>query len=72
MKKTLGLEIRKSRKQAGITATELARRLGVSRRTIGYWERGLRFPETKRILLLCNILGKNVNDFLIYKIEDKN
>ena len=72
MKKTLGLEIRKARTRAGITCTELARRVGVSRRTIDYWERGARFPDTKRILILCNILGKNVNDFLIYKIEDKN
>ena len=72
MKMTLGLEIRKARLKAGITETELARRLGVSRKTVYFWERGLRFPETKRILLLCNILGKNANDFLIYKIEDKN
>jgi DNA-binding XRE family transcriptional regulator len=46
------LSLREARRQANLTQAELARRLGVSARTIQHWESGTTEPQLrhKRIL----------------------
>lgn len=41
------LDIKKIRTDLGVTQAELAKRLGVSERTVQNWESGTTIPETK-------------------------
>ena len=48
----IGADIRRSRRRAGATQRELARRLGVDRTTLGKWERDEAFPSPRGIRAL--------------------
>lgn len=71
-----GEEIRKKRKELGITQKELAEKLGVSFQTINGYENGKKIPDTK-IDLLKSILYQKFDTNLLsepnseYKIIDK-
>lgn len=45
------------RKLKGITQEELADTVGVSRQSVSKWETGDAFPETDKIIQLCDIFG---------------
>ena len=57
MKNYIGNKIKELRKQAGLTQSELAARLGVSSSSVGMYEQGRREPDNDMILKLCNIFG---------------
>jgi transcriptional regulator with XRE-family HTH domain len=68
------LEIKKRRKELGLNQSELAKKLGVSTKTISNYENGEVIPSSKKELLLA-ILGNNdinqsdinyINDVIIY------
>ena len=46
-----GLDIKEIRAHLGVTQAELAKRLGVSERTVQNWESGTTIPESKHALL---------------------
>lgn len=46
-----GEQIRAARERAGLTQEELGRRLGVSMRTVGNWERGQTVPRNRMAAL---------------------
>ena len=52
------LEIKKRRKELGLNQEDLAKKLGVSLKTISNYENGEVIPDTKQALLL-EILGNN-------------
>lgn len=61
----IGDKIRLSRKKAGITQKELAERVGVTTRSIQYYEGNIRKPQTTEIIIkLAAALGQDVNYFL--------
>lgn len=45
------------RKREGISQEELAEKLGVSRQAVSKWETGDAFPETEKIIMLCDRYG---------------
>ena len=45
------------RKLKGITQEKLADTVGVSRQSVSKWETGDAFPETEKIMQLCDIFG---------------
>lgn len=49
----------------------LARAIGVSKQTIYWWEHNLRSPDYRHLVLLSNVLAVNVEDLVIYKMNDK-
>ena len=52
-----GDRLRECRENRGITREELATRLGISRNTLGRWERGERWPRSLELVYeLANIL----------------
>ena len=53
-----GDRLRECRENRGIKREELATRLGISRNTLGRWERGERWPRSLEMVYeLANILG---------------
>ncbi len=54
------LEIKKRRKELGLTQAGLAKKLGVSLKTVGNYEKGGEIPETKQALLLEILSNKTL------------
>ncbi len=50
------MDIRKKRKNLGLTQIELAIRVGVSLMTIQLWERGVTTPAEENAIKLKNVL----------------
>ena len=57
------INIKESRKKLGLTQDELAKQLGVSRRTIQNYEKGEVIPETKREILFKSLKINLPNNF---------
>lgn len=57
------LTIKAARVNANLTQEELAKRVGVSKDTVGKWERGTSFPSVLKIPLIekaCNIKYEDI------------
>lgn len=52
------------RSQFGITQSELAKRLGVTRSSVNAWELGFATPQLKHIVEMANIFGITVDGLL--------
>ena len=59
-----GEMIRTARVKAGMTQTEIARKLNVKQGTVGAWEIGYSFPRPKSMVRLCEILKIPVDELL--------
>lgn len=67
--------LKKIRKEKGISQEELATRLNVVRQTISKWEKGLSVPDAERLIKLSEILETSVGTLLGDTMEaaaDKN
>lgn len=53
--------LRYLRKRDKITQEELADRLGVSRQSVSKWETGEAYPETDKLIALCDIFGVSLD-----------
>jgi len=60
----LGNNIKALRKQAGLTQTELADKLGVTEQTISKWENDKCYPDVSLLPLVANIFGCSVDAIL--------
>ena len=45
------------RKQLGLTQEKFAEKLGVSRQSVSKWESGTAYPETEKLLIMCDMFG---------------
>lgn len=52
------------RKRDKITQEELADRLGVSRQAVSKWETGEAYPETEKLIVLCDYFRISIDSFL--------
>ena len=52
------------RQHYGVTQEALAEQLGVSRQTVSKWEAGINFPETDKLLTLCDLYHTNLDDLM--------
>lgn len=57
-------KIREIRKKMGLTADELAEKVGVHKNTLLHWERGDNDITSKKLVLLAHALSCSVNDIL--------
>ncbi len=57
-------KIKSLREKKGLTQSELARRLGITRSSVNAWEMGISVPSTQYIVELANIFGVS-SDFLL-------
>ena len=55
---------KKARLVAGLTQTELAKRLGVSCASVSQWENGNNLPSVKRLQTVAETLGTSVDKLL--------
>lgn len=52
------------RKRDKITQEELADRLGVSRQAVSKWETGEAFPETDKLIMLCDMFNVSLDELV--------
>lgn len=64
------LKMKFARMEQDISQIELAKRIGVTRQTIGMIEAGDYNPSLKLCLAICRELGKTLND--LFWEEDEN
>lgn len=57
-------KIRMLRERGGMTQSELARRLGITRSSVNAWEMGLSIPSTQYVVELAGIFGVST-DYLL-------
>lgn len=62
---TTGQKINELRRKNGMTQEELAERLGVTRQAVSKWEQDLAFPETEKILQLCQLFHMSADELLL-------
>ena len=60
----MGFRIRKHREQAGLSQAELARRVYVSRQTVGNWEAGRTLADVQSLALLARVFGTSVDELI--------
>jgi len=65
----IGRYLKKCRKDAMMTQTELANALGITFQQIQKYERGANRIAASRLWDLCKVLGKTPNDF--FNIEEE-
>lgn len=52
------------RKRDKITQEELADKLGVSRQSVSKWETGEAYPETDKLITLCDLFGVSLDELM--------
>lgn len=65
----IGENIRKLRKQKGLTQAELAQRVGIGQAMIGHIERGAKFPTLTTALDMAEIFSCTVDEMCKNDIE---
>ena len=66
MNKNIGDEIKALREQAGLSQTDLAKELNLSKSVVSAYENGSRKPSYNVLLKLHNLLGVSVYDSIPY------
>ena len=64
------IKLRETRVQLGMTQEELAGKVGVSRQTINYIERGKYKPTVILALKIAKVLNKNVEEIFVLEGSD--
>lgn len=59
------------RKRDKITQEELADKLGVSRQSVSKWETGEAYPETDKLIALCEIFGVSLDELVRGDISER-
>ena len=54
--------LKKARKNAGLTQQQVAQAICVDRTTIAQYERGFSEPKLKNIIILCDLLNVNLEE----------
>lgn len=68
----LGEKIAKKRTALGMTQTEFAEKLNVTRQTVGRWETGTVMPDIDKISDIAEILGVSCDYLLKDSVDEEN
>lgn len=66
------VNIRKFRKQAGMSQNDLAEKLNVTRQTVSSWENGKTYPDLDMVVRLSQVLGTDANHLLYPETSKKS
>ena len=58
------MSIRSQRIKAGMTASAVAEKLGVTRQAVFYWEAGINDPQVGKLVALADLFGCTVDELL--------
>lgn len=58
------MKFRKFRKRAGLTQTELAKKIDMTQSAVGSWERGETYPRVSKLKELAALYGCTVDELL--------
>lgn len=61
---TIGEAIRKARKSKRYTLEKLQAKTGISRVSLGRWERGEAFPNIVNLLTIADVLGISLDELV--------
>lgn len=61
---TIAADLRKGRLRKKYSQTQLARKLGVDKTTVSAWERDVRFPKERHLILIAELLGLSTRHLL--------
>ena len=62
-------QIRRHRKELGLSQDELAERIHVSRQTVSNWETDRTYPDVQSLLLLSTLFGTTVDELIKGDVE---
>ena len=65
-----GDKLIKLRKKHGLSQEDLAAKLNVSRQSVSKWESNNTYPETDKIVQICNIFNCSMDDLINDKITE--
>lgn len=68
----IGENMRKARKEAGISQVEIAERLGVYQKDVSRWEKGEHTPSLEAFVAWCRITGFSADEVLELREKEKN
>ncbi len=68
----LGKKIKEIRKKEGMSQEEFAFQIDVSRQTVYFWENGKAFPDSKKILIICEKFNIDPNELLFNNPQKEN
>lgn len=68
----LGKKIKEIRKKEGMSQEEFAFQIDVSRQTVYFWENGKAFPDSKKILTICEKFNIDPNELLFNNHQKEN
>ena len=58
------MRIKQFREAEGMTKTDLARRMGVTRQAVNSWERGVSYPTAANLLQMAELFSCSVDQLL--------
>ena len=67
-----GKKLVKLRKEKGMSQSELAEELGVSRQAVSRWEGGASFPSTENLKCISALYGVSLDDLLSTSLEEQD
>lgn len=67
---SIGENIRRERKAAGMTQEELGKKIGISQQAVGNYESGRRKPKIKTLVRFSNGLNVSVAELLAGMLDD--
>ena len=58
------ISLKGARANANLTQKQVAKKLGISNKTVGNWENGTSFPDAEQIPKLCELYGASYDDII--------
>ena len=66
---TIAEQLKKKRKELDLSQEFVADKVGISRRTLAYYESGERIPNAENLILLCNFYYLDINKLISQDIN---
>ena len=66
---TIAEQLKKKRKDLDLSQEFVADKVGISRRTLAYYESGERIPNAENLILLCNFYSLDINKLISQDIN---
>lgn len=68
---TISEQIKDRRIKLQLSQEQVANKIGISRRTLAYYESGERIPNAETLILLCNLYSLDINKLITTNIDNE-